>query len=69
MNKRIFLSEDKYFDIDTKEIKSQETIFLTFDPDKIDVNEAYSYMKMIAKVFPKNNIIVRFIGIDIAIHE
>jgi len=33
MNKRIFLSEDKYFDIDTKEIKPQETIFLTFDLD------------------------------------
>ena len=69
MNKRIFLSEDKYFDIDTKEIKPQETIFLTFDPDKFDINEACSYHKAMAKIFPKNNIVTHFIGIDIAIHE
>lgn len=69
MNKRIFLSEDKYFDIDTKEIKPQETIFLTFDPDKIDIDEACSYMKAMAEIFPKNNIIVRPIEIDITTHE
>ena len=48
------------------DIKDGDTIIITIDIDKWDVDEAYEIYKMVAKVFPNNNIVTTFKGIDIA---
>ena len=51
------------------DIKDGDTILITIDIDKWDVDEAYEIYKMVVKVFPNNNIITTFKGIDIKVEK
>ena len=48
-------------------LKKDDTVLITIDPDIYDVNFAYDYIKACKKIFPTNNIICTFKGIDIKI--
>ena len=45
--------------------KPGETIFLTIDPDKIDLEEGTWYIKYLAELFPNNNVILKIDGMTI----
>ena len=51
------------------ELKENDTVLVTIDPDIYDVNFACDYIKEFEKVFPTNNIICTFKGIDITIGD
>ena len=42
-----------------------ETIFLTVDPDKIDLEEGCQYIKYLAEIFPNNNVMLKIDGMTI----
>lgn len=48
------------------EIKDSDSIILTIDIDKFDVDEAHQIFKIVQEVFPNNSIITTFKGIDIS---
>ena len=48
------------------EIKDSDSIILTIDIDKFDVDEAHQISKIVQKVFPNNPIITTFKGIEIS---
>lgn len=45
--------------------KPGETIFLTVDPDKIDLDTASQWGKYLSEIFPQNNIMVKLDGMTI----
>ena len=56
------------FIVSKLKLKKDDTILITIDPDIYDVNFAYDYIKAYEKIFPTNNIICTFKGIDIKIN-
>lgn len=42
-----------------------ETIFLTIDPDKVDIEIASQWGKYLSEMFPQNNIMVKLDGMTI----
>ena len=49
------------------DLKEDDTILITIDLDKYDLDEAYEIFKLVCKEFPKNNILTTFKGIDIEV--
>lgn len=47
------------------DLKEDDTILITIDTDKWDVDEASEIYKIVAKIFPNNNIITTFKGLEI----
>ena len=47
------------------DIKDGDTIVITVDMDIWDVNAASQMCKIISKIFPNNNVVTTFKGIDI----
>lgn len=45
--------------------KEGETIFLTIDPDKVDIEIASQWGKYLSEMFPQNNIMVKLDGMTI----
>lgn len=60
---------NNFANIETLPIKDGDTIHITVDIDKWDINEAYEIQKMAAKIFPNNNIVTTFKGIDIKVEK
>lgn len=44
-----------------------DTIVLKFDQDKFDLDFAQEYTNIVGKLFPKNNILAIFNGIEIGV--
>lgn len=42
-----------------------ETIFLTIDPDKVDIETASQWGKYLSEMFPQNNIMIKIDGMKI----
>ena len=42
-----------------------ETIFLTIDPDKVDLDTASQWGKYLSEMFPQNNVMVKLDGMTI----
>jgi len=51
--------------ISTFKPKKEETIFVTIDIDKVDLDIAQTIFKVIAEMFPENNTILKTDGITI----
>lgn len=49
------------------DIKDGDTIIVTIDTDIWDVDEAYEICKIVNKIFPNNNIVITFKGIEISV--
>ena len=45
--------------------KIGETIFLTIDPEKVDIELASEWGKYLAELFPQNNIMIKLNGMTI----
>lgn len=42
-----------------------ETVFLTIDPDKVDIEVASQWGKYLSEMFPQNNIMIKLDGMTI----
>lgn len=42
-----------------------ETVFLTIDPDKVDIETASQWGKYLSEMFPQNNIMIKIDGMKI----
>ena len=42
-----------------------ETVFLTVDPDKVDIETASQWGKYLSEMFPQNNIMIKLDGMTI----
>ena len=45
--------------------KEGETVFLTIDPEKVDIELASEWGKYLAELFPRNNIMIKLNGMII----
>lgn len=48
------------------DLKEDDTILVTIDLDKYDLNEAYHIFKLMVNSFPDNNVVTTFNGVEIA---
>lgn len=67
MKIKIENTNDLFFELDIEKIQKEDTLFLTIDPDYIDLDLAGKIAKSIMKIFPKNNIVCKLKGIEISI--
>ena len=47
------------------DLKEDDTILVTIDLDKYDLNEAYDIFKIIVNSFPDNRVVTTFNGVEI----
>ncbi len=47
------------------DLKEDDTILVTIDLDKYDLEEAYDIFKIIANSFPDNGVVTTFNGVEI----
>jgi short-subunit dehydrogenase involved in D-alanine esterification of teichoic acids len=57
---------DKGIIIKKLNIKDGDTIIVTIDMDIWDINTASEMCKIVSKVFPNNNVVTTFKGIEIS---
>lgn len=50
-------------------LKEDDTVLVTIDLDKYDLDEAYHISKLMFNFFPNNKVITTFKGIDITIGD
>lgn len=62
INKRIVMSDGKYFNIKIKPLKDNDAIILSFNPDTFDISEASCILQEFAKTFPKNAVVLNMQG-------
>lgn len=67
MKIKIENTNDLFFELDIEKVQKEDTLFLTVDPNYIDIDIADKIVKSIRKVFPKNNIVCKLKGIEISI--
>lgn len=46
-------------------LKEDDTVLVTIDPDRYDLDEAYHISKLMANFFPDNKVITTFNGIEV----
>ena len=57
------------FDISTLKINKGDTIILTFDTDKWEVNNIYKIVKYFSEQFYDNKVVAKLKGLDIEIEK
>ncbi len=67
MKIKIENTNDLFFELDIKKIQKEDTLFLTVDPNYIDLDLADKITKSIRKIFPKNNIVCKLKGVEVFI--
>lgn len=67
MKIKIENTNDLFFELDIEKIQKEDTLFLTVDPNYIDLDLADKITKSMRKVFPENNIVCKLKGIEISI--
>ena len=60
---------NNFASIETLPIKDGDTIHITVDIDKLDVDECESLYKIIHNLYPNNKILITFKGMEITIEE
>lgn len=50
-------------------LKEDDTILITIDLDKYDLEEAHDIFKLIVNSFPNNNVVTTFNGVEITIGD
>ena len=56
-------TDNLFFELDIEKIQKEDTLFLTIDPDYIDLDIANEIVKSMIKVFPENNIVCKLKGL------
>ena len=51
------------------DLKENDTILVTIDLDRYDLDEAHDIFKLMVNSFPHNNIVTTFKGVDITIGD
>lgn len=67
MKIKIENTNNLFFELDVEKIQKDDTLFLTIDPDYIDIDIADKIAKSLINTFPENNVICKLKGMEISI--
>ena len=59
-------TDNLFFELDVEKIQKGDTLFVTIDPNYIDIDIADQIAKSMIKTFPENNIICKLKGMEIS---